>query len=309
MAKPTTTHKPKVCKPMDQVLQKSSDGNPSSPPPPPSPSPPPSRPPPLSPPEAAETSLDKAMQATLRPIHELLKEIQTRVSGGAIPEARGSCAFETADDSPSAGEYSSSGNEVIVQSISDHFERIEEHLAEFRKEVLSDLEQVSAAVSAQAELKVEDVDDLSEVSWERIFLGERLCEIPALALMRDQFLQDVVDDVDAARSFAAQMMLVQSATVEEMPELFKHVGEAYYRWHPRTSTEEDPFEKAVTTWLTRQAEAAGLRNSIQLVRPGERFESSRHLANGRGVEIVAVHGWVVLRDGNKVYTRANVSVK
>ena len=142
-----------------------------------------------------------------------------------------------------------------------------------------------------------------------MFLGEELCGVAALASTREQFVRDVMDGVDAARTFAAQMMLVQSATVDQMPELLKHVGEAYYRWRPRTSPVEDTFEKALANWLTRRAESVGLRNTIQLVRPGERFESSRHLAEGRGVEIVAVHGWVVLRDGNKVYTRANVSVR
>jgi hypothetical protein len=276
---------------MDEVLQMSSDGSPSSSP------------------EASETSLDKAMQATLQPIRELLKRIETHVSGGAISEARESGTSETVNDLPGAAECSGSGNEVIVRSIDDHFKRIEQYLAEFRKEALSALDQVTATVSAQAEFKLDSANDMNEDSWQRIFLGDHLSEIPALALLRDQFLQDVIDGVDTARAFAAQMMLVQSATVEKMPELLKYVGEAYYRWHPRTSAEADPFEKALTTWLTRQAETAGLRNSIQLVRPGERFESSRHQANGRGVEIVAVHGWVVLRDGNKVYTRANVSVK
>jgi hypothetical protein len=62
-------------------------------------------------------------------------------------------------------------------------------------------------------------------------------------------------------------------------------------------------------WLNELTEAAGLPNSIQLVRPGDRFDSNRHVARGRGVKIVAVHGWVVLRDNQRVYTKANVSVQ
>jgi len=46
-----------------------------------------------------------------------------------------------------------------------------------------------------------------------------------------------------------------------------------------------------------------------LVHPGQRFDAARHNAASRGVEIVAVHGWVVLREGGKVYTKATVAVR
>jgi hypothetical protein len=52
-----------------------------------------------------------------------------------------------------------------------------------------------------------------------------------------------------------------------------------------------------------------LHNTIELVHPGERFDATRHNASTRGVEITEVHGWIVLRDNGKVYTKANVTVR
>ena len=52
-----------------------------------------------------------------------------------------------------------------------------------------------------------------------------------------------------------------------------------------------------------------MSNTIELVHPGERFDSTRHNASQRGVEITQVLGWIVLRDNGKVYTKASVAVK
>ena len=52
-----------------------------------------------------------------------------------------------------------------------------------------------------------------------------------------------------------------------------------------------------------------MSNTIELVHPGERFDSTRHNASKRGVEITQVLGWIVLRDNGKVYTKASVAVR
>lgn len=200
----------------------------------------------------------------------------------------------------------------LLRPIRELLERIESHLRELREEPPTPPDRAAAAASPPA-VATEEKPALatSEATWERIFLGDELCKDPRLGSDRRQLLGHIVEGVDGARVFAAQMMLLQAAAVAEVPDLMRHVGEAYYRWRPRTSHNDDPLEKALAAWLTRCAEAAGLRNSIQLVRVGERFDSSRHAANQNqgGVEIVAVHGWVVLRDGNKVYAKARVSPK
>lgn len=146
-------------------------------------------------------------------------------------------------------------------------------------------------------------------SWENIVLGDELAQDFSWDTVRREFLDAVAGGDRAARFLAGQLMLVQNAPADKMSELLKNVGEAYYRWRPRRGEGEDPMEQALVSWLNRLVEQARLPNSIQPVRPGDRFDNSRHIANGRGVEVVEVQGWVVLRDGNRVYTKANVTVK
>jgi hypothetical protein len=148
-----------------------------------------------------------------------------------------------------------------------------------------------------------------QYAWQEVVLGAELCADPRLADIRQRLLADILAGVAAARVLAGQLLLAQSAPLERMPEFIGQVGEAYYCWRPRELAGDDPLERALAAWLTRRAESLGLRNSIQLVRPGERFDGGRHAADGRGVAVVAVHGWIVLRDDNKVYTKASVSVK
>jgi hypothetical protein len=94
-----------------------------------------------------------------------------------------------------------------------------------------------------------------------------------------------------------------------MPPLLKDMGEAYYRWRPKVRPRPDPMESALVEWLGETLQDAGIANTVALVHPGERFDSSRHTAASRGVEITEVRGWIVLRDNGKVYTKANVAVK
>ena len=94
-----------------------------------------------------------------------------------------------------------------------------------------------------------------------------------------------------------------------MAPLLKEIGEAFYRWQPKAQPGANRMEDALVAWLQRACEDAGIGNSIELVDPGERFDSSRHSADGRGVEIIEVRGWIVLRDNGKVYTKATVAVR
>ena len=85
--------------------------------------------------------------------------------------------------------------------------------------------------------------------------------------------------------------------------------EAFYRWQPKTAATANPMEDALVAWLTETMQDTGIGNTIELVHPGERFDSTRHSAASRGVEIAEVQGWIVLRDNGKVYTKAAVSAK
>ena len=105
------------------------------------------------------------------------------------------------------------------------------------------------------------------------------------------------------------LLLFRSAAADKMPPLLKDIGEAFYRWQPKTSNRPSELEKALVEWLMRACDQAGMANTIELVNPGERFDSLRHNASRPGVEITQVLGWIVLRDNGKVYTKASVAVK
>lgn len=145
--------------------------------------------------------------------------------------------------------------------------------------------------------------------WEQSILGAELAAEPWLGNERRRLLQGVVTGEPAACGFAGQLLIFRGAPAERLPQLLKDVGEAYYRWQPKRSAEDSPFETALAGCLQRACEAAGINNAIELVRLGERFDSTRHATTGRGVEIVEVLGWIVLRDNGRVYTKASVGVR
>ncbi|MFH1266453.1 MAG: hypothetical protein ABIK89_12060 [Planctomycetota bacterium] len=158
--------------------------------------------------------------------------------------------------------------------------------------------------------------------WEWAVLGPDLAQRPNLASQRQQLLSGVLEGDPGACALTGQLLVFQSAPAERLPQLLKDLGEAFYRWHPKTVDQPDHaphgvgsvpgtnlMEEALVEWLRRSCEAAGIYNTIALVHPGERFDSTRHTAASRGVEITDVHGWIVLRDNGKVYTKAAVAVQ
>lgn len=145
--------------------------------------------------------------------------------------------------------------------------------------------------------------------WKNIFFGPDLANNEALTALRDKVVQGLLGGDRNTTGLAGTLLLFQSATPDRMPQILKDVGEAYYRWNPRTQLGNDPLRNALITWLHRKCESVGVSNTIEIVQPGDRFESSRHNAKQRGVEVTQVAGWVVLRDNGKVYTKATVAVK
>ena len=145
--------------------------------------------------------------------------------------------------------------------------------------------------------------------WRRILFGHDLANNQALGALRDKLLEGLLGGERQATGLVGTILLFQAASAERMPQILKDVGEAYYRWNPRTQLGDDPLRDGLIAWLHRRCEAAGVSNTIVLVRPGDRFESARHNAKQKGVEVTQVGGWVVLRDNGKVYTKANVAVK
>jgi hypothetical protein len=145
--------------------------------------------------------------------------------------------------------------------------------------------------------------------WQRALLGSDLAEYPGLDFQRQQLLAGVSQGDPGACSLLGQLLIFRSAAADKMPPLLKDIGEAYYRWQPKTRPGANPMEKALSGWLKEALQGVGIANTIELVEPGERFDSARHTASTRGVEITEVRGWIVLRDNGKVYTKASVAVR
>jgi hypothetical protein len=146
-------------------------------------------------------------------------------------------------------------------------------------------------------------------AWERAILGDALADDEALAFTRRRFVQEVLGGRPAACGLAGSLLAFRAAAPERLPQLLKDIGEAYYRWQPKRMAESSALEEALVGWLQRRCELADLSNTIELVHPGQRFDAARHNAASRGVEVVEVQGWVVLREGGKVYTKASVAVR
>ncbi len=170
------------------------------------------------------------------------------------------------------------------------------------------LEQLSGLLAPEAAAASEP-EQVSLSGWEKAVLGRDMAVNPSLAFQRHQLLNGVLEGAPAACALAGQLLVFQSAPAERLPPLLKDIGEAYYRWQPKTRPGNSPFEESLAGWLQRTCEAAGLHNTIELVHPGQRFDATRHNATTRGVEITEAHGWIVLRDNGKVYTKANVAVR
>lgn len=172
---------------------------------------------------------------------------------------------------------------------------------------------VDGGVQSLAELLVpqpqEEEPSTISGDWLTAVLGPELTANGALGVPCQQLLEGVLAGNGPAQGLAGQLLVFRSASPERLPQLLKDLGESYYRWQPKTAPGNNLFEEALVSFLQRTCENAGIYNSIELVHPGERFDSARHNAASRGVEIVQVLGWIVLRDNGKVYTKAAVEVR
>jgi hypothetical protein len=252
---------------------------------------------------AAAGVSEETMKAALRPLLERMDQLDVRLKAMATP---------------AAGNL----NEAMTAAIG----QVRQGIAESRQAVA---EQKDLLTSAFRQLwqQVETipgrvVDSLrppepdpaagptaSSSDWEQAVLGRELAEHPGLSFQRQQLIAGVLEGNPGAGALAGQLLVFQSAPAEKMPQILKDIGEAYYRWQPKVKPGVTKMEEILVHWLQRTCDEKGIPNTIELVNPGERFDSARHNANRPGVEITEVHGWIVLRDNGKVYTKAAVSVK
>ncbi len=241
---------------------------------------------------AATPSADQAPAATdaksLGPITEKIDRIEATLN---------KLAESGSVDQPDAGPPIAEILDAVNQSVRQLHEQAN---SQFQK--LADL-------LAPAEEAEEEAGLGGSAQWEELLLGPDLAANPALAFQRRQLLDGLQEAEPGACSLAGQLLVFRSASPERLPQLLKDIGEAYYRWQPKTTSAANPFEDAVVASLEKTCDAAGIQNKIELVHPGERFDAGRHAAGSRGVEITEVNGWIVLRDNGRVYTKASVTVR
>lgn len=144
-------------------------------------------------------------------------------------------------------------------------------------------------------------------AWERAILGDELAAEPLLAAERAELVDALLSGDETAAALVGWLLIFAAAPSDRVPQLLRDVGEAYYAWRPHTGG--DSFRDALIEYIRARCEAAGVGNKIELVQPGDRFDQSRHISKQRGIEVEDVHGWVVLRDNGKVYTKASVTTK
>jgi hypothetical protein len=147
------------------------------------------------------------------------------------------------------------------------------------------------------------------IDMEQVMFGPDLAANQSLLPDRSSLLQGLYASDAAALTLLGELLVFRGAAPERMPGLLKEIGEAYYGWRGQAADGPDPFRDDLTGWLQRRCEQSGVPNTIELVRPGDRYDSKRHHARQRGVEVSQVGGWVVLRDNGSVYTKATVKLK
>lgn len=178
-------------------------------------------------------------------------------------------------------------------------------VAQLRAETAQGL---SALRAARREEEDQDQAARREAVWQEAVFGPELCRIEELGEARARLLAGVQGSEPAAQALAGNLLLFHAAPVDRLANLLKDLGEAYYAWR-LPSSDTDPLEHALVEWLVRRAATAGAGNTIELVQPGAPFHTEKHNATNRGVEVVAVQGWVVLRRGGTVASKARVVLR
>lgn len=144
---------------------------------------------------------------------------------------------------------------------------------------------------------------------DKAVFGEMALE-PSIQNVRQYVLQGILAHDAVCSYLGGILMMFQSSTPEKMVLLLKDLGEALYRLvNSLPESDLEQFEDSVARWAQWLCESAGLQNRIELVHPGQRFDSARHNSALRGVTVTQVMGWVILRGNGSVYSKALVDVQ
>ena len=145
--------------------------------------------------------------------------------------------------------------------------------------------------------------NLLDAVFEPAFLADEKvrqeCQALAAAVMAGNRL---------ASELIGEIFILHGAPAERVAGALKLLGVTLYKWQA-----ERPAAQALVAplaaWVNRRSQAAGAPNQVLLVHCGDRLDQSLHISDGRGARVSAVHGWVVLRESEKVYAKAHVTVR
>jgi len=247
----------------------------------------------------ADQAIATSLEAGISALAEKLDQLEARLKSPTEASPSGSPTEKGSDASSSE----------ILAALNQQSTVLQDLVEGLGRQMENGFQRLGDLVRPEEEPQQQTFLSQESAAWERAILGPDLAGHAHLAFKRREFLQGVLEGDSAARALAGQLLVFQSAPAERLPPLLKEIGEAYYRWQPKTTPGANPLEEALVQWLRMTCEAAGISNTIELVHPGERFDAARHNATSRGVEITEVRGWIVLRDNGKVYTKASVAVR
>ena len=259
---------------------------------------------------------EAALKSAVRPVVEKLEQFESRLKSiDALKEGLVAAITKLRDSHTEQHNAQTAGIRQIGEMVPQYFNALPQYFTAIQQQVVAAQQHADAGLRAIIDIlrppQKEDTSAGTAVSgdWQEALLGGELARNPALNLDKNQLLNGVLSGDPGACGLVGSLLLFRSAAADKMPPLLKDIGEAFYRWQPRTSNRPSELEKALVEWLMRACDQAGMANTIELVNPGERFDSLRHNAPRPGVEITQVLGWIVLRDNGKVYTKAAVAVK
>ena len=259
---------------------------------------------------------ETALKSAVRPVAEKIDQFEARLKSiDTLKDVLIPAIAKLRDSHAEQHNTLGAGIRQLSEIVPQYFNALPQYFTAIQQQVVAAQQHADAGLRTIIEILRPPQKEAASAGpavggdWQDALLGGELARNPALSGDKNQLLNGVLSGDPGACGLVGSLLLFRSAAADKMPPLLKDIGEAFYRWQPKTSNRPSELEKALVEWLMRSCDQAGMANTIELVNPGERFDSLRHNAPRPGVEITQVLGWIVLRDNGKVYTKAAVAVK